>query len=136
MSYSDPKYNTRVQVPARFSTTTTLTATASGHAVTATDAVELPNFIRRTAVTRVHVKTVTAGVTTVNKLIFLNGTDTMCTVTVAAAGTSTTGTPTGNTGTFTAGGEPTVNVLGTGTASAAQASGTYDVWFEQQELYS
>lgn len=136
MSYSDPKYNTRVQVPVRFAATSTLTATASGHVVTATDQVELPAFIRRTAVTKVHVKTTTAGVATGAKLNFLNGTDTMCVCTAGTAGASVTEAPTGTTGTFAAGGEPTVTVVGTGTASAAQAAGTYDIWFEAQELFA
>jgi hypothetical protein len=136
MSYSDPKYNIRVQVPARFTSTTTLTATASAQVVTVADAVEMPAFIRRTAVTKVHVKTITAGVTTTNKLNFLNGTNTMVTIAAGTAGESVTGAPTGATGTFAAGGESTVTVVGTATASANQSHGTYDIWYEQGELYS
>lgn len=135
MGYSDPKYNTRVQVPARFTSTTTLTATASSQVVTVADAIECPAFIRRAEITKVHVKTITAGVTTTNKLNFLNGTNTMAVVTAGTAGASVTATPTGVTGTFTAGGEPTVTVVGTATASANQSHGTYDIWFEQGELY-
>lgn len=128
MSYS----RNDVIVPARFSATSTLTATASGHVVTATDQAEMVSFNVPTTIKTVRVKTITAPVPTGVTLNFLNGTNTFAVVTPAAAGTSTNGSLTAANVHFAAAGEPKLTVIGTGTASAAQVAGVYDIYFETQ----
>lgn len=136
MAYSDSKFYTRVLVPVRFAATSTLTATASGHVVTNTDQVELPKFIRRTKISAVRVKPTTAPVASTVKLAFLNGTNTFAVATLGAAGTSVDATVTDSNATLAADTEPTVTVIGTGTASAAQVAGVFDIYFEQMEQFS
>jgi hypothetical protein len=121
-----------VIVPVRFSATSTLTATASGHVVTATDQAEMVSFPTACTVKRVRVKTLTAPVPTTVSLNFLNGTNTFAVVTPAAAGTSTDATLTAANVHFAADGEPKLTVIGTGTASASQIAGVYDIYFETQ----
>lgn len=125
-------YSARVLVPVRFSATSTLTATASGHVVTTTDQAEMVSFNMPAQVSAVRVKTVTAPTPTGVTLNFLNGTNTFAVVTPAGAGTSANATITTTNARFAAGGEPTLTVIGTGTASAAQVAGVYDIYFETE----
>jgi hypothetical protein len=136
MAYSDQKFITRVLVPARFGATSTLTATASGAVVTNTAQVALPKFIRRTKVAAIRIKQTTIPVASTVKLAFLNGTSTFAVATISGtAGQSLDATVTDTLATFAADGEPTVTVIGTGTASAAQVAGVYDIYFEQLEQF-
>ena len=137
MGYSDAKYYARPQVMVADPDVATGTITASGSNAVAT-AFTLPTFNRRTAVNKVKavIKTAPATNLTVVTLNFLNGTSTFAVATIGtnAAGSVVEVTPTAN-NTFTASGQPTVTVIGTGTASA-QSYGAYEVFFESQELYS
>jgi hypothetical protein len=141
MAFSDQKFITRVLVPAGFNVTSTATITASGHVVTNTAAYRLPKFLRRTKISAIRAKVVTApnaGATS-TRMVFLNGTSTFAVVTVSTntAGVSVDATMTDANATFAADVEPTVNVLSTGTASsAAVTQGNYDLYFEQAEQYS
>ena len=125
-------YSARVLVPARFTATTTMTATASGHVVTNTDAAEFASFNMPAQISAVRVKTITAPVPTTVSLNFLNGTNTFAVLTPADAGTSANATLTLANCRFAAGGEPKLTVIGTGTASAAQVAGVYDIYFETE----
>lgn len=138
MSYSDQKYYARGLELVADSGVATGTFTASGSCNQTTQFV-LPKFNRRSLVTAVSVLTKTAavvGATGPLTLNFLNGTSTfaVCTVGTGTAGSVVVATPTAN-NTFTASGGPSVTVLGTSTASGGTL-GTYEVFFEVQELYA
>ena len=139
MSYSDQKFYARVyakvQQACSFGTTTASSATGAD----TTPTCYLPQFDRRTKLNAVKM-TVTvipdAGSTAL-KAHFLNGTDTfsVVTLTTATAGQVLTGVMDTSYNTFAADSAPTVKVTGTSTASA-DAQGAYDIYFEQQELFS
>lgn len=137
--YDDAMYGARVSVKvaenADFGT-----ATASGtDGANTTPTVYLPKFFRRTKVNKVRmiVRTIPDSGSTALKAHFLNGTDTFAvvTLTTATAGQALDATVTAGSATFAADGQPTVKVTGTATASA-DAQGKYDIYFEQQELFS
>ena len=139
MGYAEGKYQTR-----QFSKMSgalnvgTCTGTASGHAVTLSTAQGFPKFIRRTKLNGIRVEVKTAPVPTGVTLNFLNGTNTVGSV---AVGTSTAGvfvdaTMTAANQTFAANDICTISVVGTATASAAQAAGVYDIYFEEQEQFA
>ncbi len=137
MSYSDQKYYSRPLLLVA-DTRSFGTATASGAAGhTLSDVVELPKFIRRTQLgtVRLKVRTIPNAASTALTAIFLNGTNTYGTavLTTATAGQTIDFTVTTSAySTFTAGAEPTINLVGTSTASGA-ACGIYDVFIESQE---
>jgi hypothetical protein len=138
MGYSDQKFQSRPLVNAG---TITGTATASGtNSPTGTDLnVAPPQFIRKTVINSVNVecaKAVPANFTSL-KFILKNGTNTAGSVTV---GTGTAGqvfaaSLTAGSNTYAAGAGPTFVLDGTSTASG-QSLGTFNVFFEVQELFS
>lgn len=114
------------------------TATASAtDGANITPTCPLPQFPRRTAVNKVQMIVTTApdSGSTALKAHFLNGTSTfgVVTLTTATAGQVVNGTITTANSTFTAASAPTVKLTGTATASA-DANGSYDIYFETQEL--
>ena len=140
MGYSDQKFYTRRQIPAGFGVALG-TATAAGTASnTLTDIVAtLPKFERRSKVLAIRLRNTVAvdADSTLQILQFANGTDVFATVNVTD-GTAdqffdATMVETNGIDTFAADGKPTVNLTGTATASAA-VLGTFDIWFEVQEL--
>jgi hypothetical protein len=141
MSYSDPKYDARVMVPVVLgSAVGTLTFTASAHAKTNSAVYRLPKFLKRTKVNAVRVKVGTAPVAGVvsSKLIFKNGTNTFAVATIGTntAGSTVDATMTSTNAVLAADTEPTVDLLGTGTASETGVAGTFDIYFETQEQFS
>lgn len=139
MSYSDPKFYSRAYVLVK-DRVSLGTATASGSAgYTLSDVVELPKFPRRTVVNKIRLKctTIPNAASTGLTARFMNGTDTAGTavLTTATVGQSIDFTMNTSYNTFTADAEPTMNLVGTSTASGA-AAGAFDIFFEQQELPS
>lgn len=139
MSYSDQKFQTRVNgiLSPNTSWGTATASSATGHDTTGV--VVLPKLFRRTAINnlRMRCSVIPNAASTVVKANFLNGTNTFAvvTLTTATAGQILDATVTATNGTFAADGQPTVNLVGTATASAA-ASGSWEVWVEAQELFS
>ena len=140
MPYTSAQYGARPFYPVALATNVgTMTATASGQAVTNSAVAALPEFTRRTLINKIKVQVVTApgaGATTV-KLIFKNGTSTFA---VATIGTNTAGVIvapaiTAANAVITRGTAPTVDALGTSTASANTALGLYSFYFEDCEQY-
>ena len=140
MAYTDQKFYTRQFVNVK-PTTSWGTATASGaggHDLT--NVVELPKFIRRSAITAVRLKvtTIPNAASTALLATLLNGTSVIGTAvltTAALAGTVDFVITTAANGTLAADTEPTINLTGTSTASAA-AAGAYDTFIEFNELFS
>lgn len=133
MSYSDPQFRVN-QFSNMASARSFGTATASGSAGhTLSDVAELPKFIKRSKLSAVRLKVTTIPNAASTGLIarLLNGTDTAGTavLTTAALGASVDFTMNTSYNTFTAGAEPTINLVGTSTASGA-ACGAYDIFFE------
>ena len=130
----DARAMVKVQNAVSFGTTT---ASATDGANT-TPTCYLPQFFRRCKVNKVEmvVTTIPDAGSTALKASFLNGTDTFATVTLttATAGKVLHGSVTAANSTFTASAAPTVVVTGTSTASA-DAQGSYDIYFEVQELF-
>jgi hypothetical protein len=131
MSYSERKTNLR----AWNASAGTSTATASGHAPTTTAAIKLPKYIQGENIQRVRVAVDTApgAALTVSKLIFKNGTNTFA---VATIGTNTAGSQVDATMTeafsfIKQDVQPTVDFLGTSTASVNTASGVYTIFFDE-----
>jgi hypothetical protein len=114
------------------------TATASG-SVAATAVAALPKTFRRTAIGKVRLRcsVIPNAASTALVASFLNGTSTFATVTLttATAGQWLDGTVTAANSTLAADVAPTITLAGTATASAA-ANGSWDIYFENQELYS
>lgn len=137
MSYTDQKYYARplllVGDNRSFGT-----ATASGAAgFTLSTVTELPKYIYRNTINNIRLKVRTAPNAAATGLVayVLNGTNTYAsiTLTTATAGASLDFAVINSTyGTFTAGAQPTINLVGTSTASGGTA-GAYDVFFEVQE---
>lgn len=139
MSYTDPMFHARPQVLVA-DTRSFGTATASGAAgYTLSDVVELPRFLRRTRLNAVRLKVRVIPNAAATGLIasLLNGTTTVGTavLTTAALGATIDFTLTSSLSTFTASTEPTISLVGTSTASGG-AAGSYDIFYEQQELPS
>jgi len=118
----------------------TTTASATDGANT-TPTCQLPPFVRRSAITAIRmIPTVIPDTGSVAvKAHFLNGTDTfgVVTLTTASVGKVLEGTIDTSYNTFTgtdSAGIPTVKVTGTATASG-DAQGSYDIYFEVQELF-
>lgn len=139
MGYSDQKYYSRPQIPVI--TQGTATTTASGTNTNSTGFINqsLPKFFRQTDIRsiRIYVTTVPATNLTNVNFIFLNGTNTFATATIGTntAGSIVDATVTAGSNTFTLGGQPVLLLQGTSTASGMNY-GTYDVDFEQREVYS
>lgn len=140
MSYTDQKYYGRPQILVGDNRSFG-TATASGAAgFTLSTLTELPKFIKRTQLNTVRLKVRTAPNAAATGLIaiFLNGTNTHGTavLTTATAGQTVdfTNVNSGSYGTFTSGAQPTLNLVGTSTASGGTA-GAYDIFFEAREMY-
>jgi hypothetical protein len=138
MSYSDAKYAARVFVKvseeASFGTTTASATDGANISPTC----YLPQFDRRTKINalKMTVTTIPDTGSTALKAHYLNGTDTFAvvTLTTATAGQVLAGTISTSYNTFTADSAPTVKVTGTASASG-DAQGSYDIYFEQQELF-
>jgi len=141
MSYTDGKYYARPLILVGDNRSFG-TATASGAAgFTLSTITELPKFTRRTQINYVRVKVRTAPNAGATGLIarFMNGTTTHGTLvlTTATAGQSLDFTVTGaasNSNIFAAESQPTINLVGTSTASGGTA-GAYDIFLEERELY-
>ena len=133
--YADQMFYSRALVPLAFGGTTS--ATGTGTAITATLPTTAAQFIRRSQVTGVNVQTVVApaGGFTGGILDILNGTNTVASVTVGAAGATVAGTITTANSTFAAAGAITLQMRGTCTSGGVLAGG-YAVWAEVQELYA
>lgn len=139
MSYSDATYAARVFVKVSEEASFGTATASSTVGADTTPTVYLPQFDRRTKINVVKfiVTTIPDAGSTALKANLLNGTDTFATValTTATAGQVLTGTVDTSYNTFTADSAPTITVTGTATASA-DAQGSYDIYFEQQELFS
>ena len=139
MSYSDGKFQARVMNLVSPSTSwgTSTASSATGH--NTTGVVVLPKFIRATEVGAIRMRCTVipdAGSTAV-KANFLNGTNTfgVVTLTTATAQAQLDGVMTAANASFAADGQPTVNLVGTATATA-DASGSWEIWFENKENFS
>jgi hypothetical protein len=139
MGYSNPEFLARqlVNFSPNHSLSTATASSATGADRTAPTA--LPAFLRRTKVNKVSfvVRTIPNAASTGLKAVLLNGTSTAATVTLTTAtlGQVLTGTVTVANSTFAADAQPTLNVVGTATASGA-ANGAFDVVFEVQEQFA
>lgn len=138
MGYSDQKYLARpfirVANAVAFGTSTGVGTASNSLAQPA--ASQLPAFLHRTKIVGLKAIAVTAiasNATPVN-IVILNGTSTLGQVPVGTftAGQIGTGTVTAANAIFAAGGQPTMALIGTFTASGG-TSGTWDIYFEQQE---
>lgn len=127
-------YSNRSPMLAQEALNGTMTATASDHVVTVEDAGVLPEFFNSKRINDVKAVITTApnaGATGVT-LNFLNGTATFASI---AIGTNTAGEVVAATMTdantqIAEGVEPTVNLVGTATASENTDMGTYNIWFD------
>jgi hypothetical protein len=134
--YADPRYNAPGLLPVAFGGTAS--ATGTGTALLATPPTSGFAFLRRSKVTGVIVQTTIApaGGFTGGVLDLLNGTNTIASVTLAGAGTSTSSViADAATSTFTAGAAVTLQLRGTATSAGLLAGGV-SVWLEDQELYA
>jgi hypothetical protein len=140
MGYSDAKFQSRALIPVKFAASLG-TATGAGTASNslALSTTYLPKFTRRTQVNKVRVivTTIPDAAATAVTMTFKNGTSTFATVTLttATAGQVLDGSVTAANAVFAADGQPTIGLIGTFTASGA-AAGAYDIFFEEQELFS
>jgi len=136
--YPDPQYNVAVFVPLAFAASFGTATASSATGCNGTAVASLPPFPKKVTVTAVKLRCTTipdTGSTGV-RAVFLNGTSTFATVTLTTATASQwlTGTVTAANAVLTADTSPTVNVVGTATASA-DANGSYDIWFEYEATY-
>ena len=137
-NYSDPNFTVKQFYPAALAVAIS-TATASGTAGhTLSAVIPMPKFPQRTEIQKIRVRcaVIPNAASTAVTLNFLNGTNTfgVVTLTTATAGQWLEGVITASNAIIADDVVPTVNMLGTSTASAA-ASGTYDVWLETQRLW-
>jgi hypothetical protein len=140
MSYTDQKYfNITQSAVVLNSNAGTSTSTASGQAVTTTSVMRLPKFIRRSQINAIRVaidSAPTAGYSA-QSLVFLNGTATLGVVNIGASavGASVDAVITSANSVVPAGIQPTVNFIGTATASgSAPVNGNYSVYWEVEPL--
>jgi len=138
MGYSDPKYHTRVLVPALLSKAITVNSTGSAQA--ATGVAVLPKFVRATKIGAVRVTCVATGTApdSACAMTFLNGTSTFASVVIGTmtAGQVSDATLTTSAATLAANGQPTVNFTAVSGTGASLACGTWNVEFEQQEVFA
>lgn len=141
MGYSDQKYYARplIRVASAVAFGTSTGAGTASNSLAQPSASQLVPFVRRTQVTSMKAIAVTAiasNATPVN-IVILNGTATAGVIPVGTftAGQIGTGTMTAASAVFAAGGQPTMALIGTFTASGG-TSGTWDIYFEQEELPS
>jgi len=137
--YENDMYDARAMVKVACAASFGTTTASSTIGANTTPTVYLPKFFRRTKISalRMVVTTIPDSGSTALKASFLNGTSTFATVTLttATAGQVLDGTITAAAAVLAADGQPTIVVTGTSTASA-DAQGSYDIYFEQQELFS
>jgi len=139
MGYSDQKYYARplVKVASAIAFGTSTGAGTASNSLAQPAASQLPEFINRTKITMVEAIAVTAIAANANpvNLTILNGTNIVAQIPVGTftAGQVGTATVTSANAVFTAGTQPTMALIGTFTASGG-TSGTWDLYFEQQEL--
>jgi hypothetical protein len=139
MGYSDQKFYSRglfrVSNAVSFGTSTGA-GTASN---SVTSGINFPKFTRRTQVNKIRVicTTIPNVSSTALNLVFLNGTNTFGAIAVTTATTSQVldATMTAANAIFAADSQPTASAQGTATVSGA-ANGSYDIYFEEQELYA
>lgn len=139
MGYSDQKYQTRSLVMVAQAVTFS-TSTGAG---TASNSLGLPAgsyfppAVRRSKISAIRVipTTIINASATAAVMSFTNGTNTFATVTLTTStqGQVLSATMTDANSTFTAGAQPSANVIGTFTASGGNV-GIYDIYFEDQEL--
>lgn len=117
--------------------TGTSTHTASGHAVTVSDVADFGAFVRPTQIENVKIKIKTvpgAAASALANMVFLNGTNTFATLDIGTASDETflSATMQPSNARFAASGEPTLNIITTGTASSdtGVTQGVYEIWFE------
>lgn len=142
MSYSNSRFDVRYIQPVALARSLG-TATASGDddfdLSGADSLVKCPKFWRRSVVNkaRMIVTTIPSDAAVALQAHFLNGTDTFGVVTLTTATLGQVFDVTLDTAynTFTASAQPTIKTTGTSTASA-DAAGSYNVFFEVQELFS
>lgn len=139
MSYSEQKYQTRQFFTAVLAQSFGTATAASAVGCDLTIAVPVVKFKRRTQVNAVRMipTVVVDDGSTAVKAHFLNGTDTFAVVTLTTntVGVACDGTINTTYNILAAGAAPTVKVTGTATASA-DAMGTYNIFYELQELYA
>jgi hypothetical protein len=139
MGYSDQKYYARplVKVASAVAFGTSTGAGTASNSLAQPTGTYLPQYIRRTQITGVKVVAATAIAANANpvSLNLINGTNTFAAVAVGTAtqGQTFSGVVTASNAVFAAGGQPTMNLIGTWTASGG-TSGTWDIYFEQEEL--
>jgi len=139
MAYPDQKYYSRpLQLLAQAASFGTSTAGDTvGHDLTDVYA-GLPKFIRKSQIKALRVRCTVIPDAGSTALVahFLNGTDTMGTITLttATADQFFDVTLTAANTIFAADGQPTIKTTGTSTASG-DAQGSYDIWAEIQELF-
>lgn len=135
MSYDEPRYLARipVSIPSE-GLVSTGTFTASGHVVTGAN-VDRIEFNRACIIQGGRAFTVTGPTSATNKVVLMRGTNTVGSATAAAASTGADFASLAN-NTFTAGEQLGINIIHTGTASANQASGVFDVIVEYQEQFA
>lgn len=141
MGYADQRYWTLKEVSGGFGVSfgTATASSATGHNLSDV-AASLPKFQKRTDVLGVRLRvTVIPNAASTNLVAqFMNGTNTLGTAVLTTATADQfvdfTITNAAN-GTFADDAQPTINLTGTATASAA-ANGSYDIWMEVKELPS
>lgn len=144
MGYSDQKYYSRplVKVVGALAFGSSTAAGTASNSLVQPTGTYLPAFLRRTQIT--GLKAIAATAANVNafpvSIVLFNGTATAGQIQIAVTTGGTqgqvfTGTMTAANAVFAAGGQPTVGLVGTFTASGG-TSGTWDIYFEQDELTS
>jgi len=134
--YTDPQFNT-LEVYTFSAPAANITCQTAGTSTTVlnTNVYPTPVFVRPTVLQNVRVTTITAPAVTPGTLNLLNGTNTVGTVVVPAAGTTAVMTLTAAQTTFTAGAQPTFQYQGTASATTV-VIGAYNVYMDTQEQFN
>lgn len=132
--YQDAQFNIRTLAPCA-STFTASVGTGTGSLSVALSNF-FPTFVRRTAIKTVNVMVLTAPISTVTLVNFLNGTSIFATATIGTltAGQLVTVVPTSN-NTFADLTGPTGTITGSATGTTGTGAGGYSIWFDATELY-
>jgi len=138
--YTDPQFQTAYLLPLSFKALGTVAASTAGTSptvlATAGQQNEIPpTFIRRAAINNLSVTTIVAPGVTPGTLGVLNGTNTVASIVVPAAGTNTVVLASTANNTFGAGAGPTFQFQGTASATTVSL-GQYQVWFDAEELFN
>ena len=144
--YTDPQFQTAYSLTVQCAALGTAdgVSTTAGVATAGTSPTVLstkagvygpPVFVRRSAINTVTVTTITAPAVTPGTLGVLNGTNTVATIVVPAAGTTTQVAATVANSTFAAGAGPTFQYQGTASATTV-VGGFYQILLDAQELFN